>query len=506
MSAIARRAFLGRVAAASAFTIVPRRVLGGRGHVAPSDMLRLAQVGCGTQALRQVNTNLVRRPDVQFVAVVDPNRSSDDYVDWSPFGTRATVRKFLGNATWGEGDRATRAGRAVAREVMETWYRQQGRPAAGIREYEDFREMLGRESDIQGIVNITPDHQHAVINIATLRAGKAAISHKPVGATMHEVQQTLRAARESAAVSHLLAYSNRPDRHTLAAWIAAGAIGTVREVHNWTNRPFWPQGMQDYPTEAAPVPDGFNWTLWQGPEPDRPYHPTLTHTVYRGWYAYGTGCLGDMGHYSLWQPYRILELGVPEWVEARPNNEAAVSAARVSRGGRVSPVAFPKASTIRWRHPATPRRPAVDAFWYDGGMKPATPDELLEDNEDLGDEGMLLIGDAGKILCDFRANTPRLLPKRKQAAFAGSVPVPDYDQTAPDDEWTGAIRASRQSKGSFDAVGPLAKAVALAGIALRVPYKRLVWDDGAGRFSNNDDANRLVRREAYRDGWGSIVG
>ena len=109
--------------------------------------------------------------------------------------------------------------------------------------------------------------------------------------------------------------------------------------------------------DSPPVPDGFNWTLWQGPEPDRPYNPAYTFSVYRGWYAYGTGCLGDMGHYSLWQPYRILDLGVPEWVEARPSNDASVTDDRVSRGGQVSQVAFPKSSTVRWRHPATARRP-----------------------------------------------------------------------------------------------------------------------------------------------------
>jgi predicted dehydrogenase len=506
MSTLGRRDFLGRVAAASAFTIVPRRVLGGRGHVPPSDMILVAQVGCGTQALRQVNTNLVRRPDLQFVAVVDPNRSSDDYVDWSPFGVRATVRRFLGDPTWGEGDRATRAGRDVARTVMETWYRKEQRPAAGIRAYEDFREMLDREADLQAIVNITPDHQHGPINIAALRRNVAAISHKPVAATMHEVQRTLAAARESRAQSHLLAYSNRPDRHTLAAWIAAGAIGTVREVHNWTDRPFWPQGMLEYPLTSPPVPEGFNWTLWQGPEPDRPYHPAYTFTVYRGWYAYGTGCLGDMGHYSLWQPYRILDLGIPEWVEARPSNDASVADNRVSRGGRVSQVAFPRSSSVRWRHPATLRRPAVDTFWYDGGMKPPTPDALVEDGEDLAGEGMLLVGDTGMILCDFRANLPRLIPKRRHKAFEGSVTVPEFDTTSPEDEWAGAIKRGAKSKGSFEAVEPLAEAVAMAGIALRVPYKRLLWDAAAARFTNSDEANRLLRRASWRPGWDTLVG
>ena len=106
--------------------------------------------------------------------------------------------------------------------------------------------MFEKESDIQGIVNITPDHQHGSINIAALRKNKAAISHKPVASVLHEVRRVLQAAHDSSAPSHLLAYSNQPGRYTLAAWIASGVIGSVREVHNWTNRPFWPQGMHEY--------------------------------------------------------------------------------------------------------------------------------------------------------------------------------------------------------------------------------------------------------------------
>ena len=150
------------------------------------------------------------------------------------------------------------------------------------------------------------------INIAALKKGKAAIAHKPLALAAHELRRTLEASKAERRATHLLAYSNTPDRHTLEAWIKAGVIGTVREVHNWTNRPFWPQGWQEYYKSGPPVPAGFNWTLWQGPEPDRPYHPNYTFCLYRGWYAYGTGCLGDMGFYSLWQPYRILNLGVPE--------------------------------------------------------------------------------------------------------------------------------------------------------------------------------------------------
>lgn len=499
-----RRDFIGTMAAASGFMIVPRRVLGGPGHIPPSDMIVLAQVGCGMQAQRQVNTGFVRRPELQFVAVVDPNRDSQGYVDWSNYGNRNRVRQFLEDPKWAEGDSlagAGRGGREVARYIMETYYRKQNRPAT-IRAYEDFREMLEKETDIQGIINITPDHQHANINIAALKKGKSAIAHKPVASVLYDLRKTLEASKASAGATHLLAYSNSPDRHTLAAWINGGVIGNVREVHNWTNRPFWPQGYQEYYKSGPPIPDGFNWTLYQGPEPDRVYHPDYTFCLYRGWYAYGAGCLGDMGFYSLWQPYRILNLGVPEWVEGRPNNDAAVNERGISNGGRVSQVGLPKASTVRWRHPATASRPAVDTFWYDGGMKPQTPEELYEDKEDLADEGMLIIGDKGKILCDFRATNPRLIPKARQAAFAGSIVATDFDTTSPEDEWVNALKAkSKTSKGSFEQVAPLAEAVTLANIALRVPYKRLLWDAAKMEFTNSPEANKLVRREQTRPGW-----
>jgi len=506
MDRLNRREFLGGLAAASAFTIVPRRVLGGRGYRAPSDMILLAQIGCGTQAQRQVNAGMVRHPDLQFVAVVDPNRDSSNYVDWSPGGNRSTIRRFLEEPAWGQGDTGIRAGRDVAKEIMEIYYRKQQRPSAGIRAYEDYREMLEKERDIQGIVNITPDHQHASVNIAALRKGKAVIAHKPVAHVVSELRRTLETAREKSAITHLLAYSNSPDRHTLAAWINAGVIGHVREVHNWTNRPFWPQGWQEYHASGPAVPAGFNWELWQGPEPDRPYHPDYTFTLYRGWYAYGAGCLGDMGFYSLWQPYRILKLGIPEFVEARPNNDAYVEPNHVSTGGRVSQVGFPKASTVRWRHPATSDRPAVDTFWYDGGMKPQTPEELYADNQDLADEGMLFVGDKGKILCDFRATRPRLIPESRQRAFEGTIAAPEFDPATAEEEWVGAIKNHKPSRGSFEDVAPLGEAVTLANIALRVPYKRLLWDAQNMAFTNSPEANKLVRRDRVRPGWEFVAG
>ena len=292
--------------------------------MAPSDMIVLAQVGCGTQGQRQVNTGFVGRPDLQFVAVVDPNKDSQDYVDWGEGGNRDRIRRFLEEPGWGEGDTGIRAGREVARQIMETYYKKQKRPG-GIRAYEDYREMLEKETDIQGVVNITPDHQHAGINVAALRKGKAVIAHKPVASVQYELRRTMQAARESSAVTHLLAYSNNPDRHTLAAWIKAGVIGNVREVHNWTNRPFWPQGWQEYYKSGPPVPAGLNWALWQGPEPERPYHPNYTHAVYRGWYAYGSRL--PRGH-GLLQPVAAL----PHPGSRRPGVRRGAAQQRSLRG------------------------------------------------------------------------------------------------------------------------------------------------------------------------------
>jgi hypothetical protein len=137
-------------------------------------------------------------------------------------------------------------------------------------------------------------------------------------------------------------------------------------------------------------------------------------------------------------------------------------------------------------------------------MKPATPEEVYEDGQDLDDEGMLIVGDKGKILCDFRGNKPRLIPRSRHRPFEGFTLSEPFDTTAADDEWINAIRNKAKSQGSFEQVAALAEAVTLANIALRVPYKRLVWDAAKMEFTNSADANKFVRREEYRDGWDTL--
>ena len=308
-------------------------------------MILLAQVGCGTQAQRQVNTGVRRAgPAVRRRRRSQPQQRRT----MSTGATSATAPRSAGSSAIPTGARATTASAAAARCARRSW-----RPTTRSRTvrrrasaaYEDYREMLEKETDIQGIVNITPDHQHGSINIAALKKGKAAISHKPVATCSYEVRRTLEAhARASAVAPARLQQHARPAH-------ARGMDQGGRHRHR-------PRGPQlDQPSVLAaghagvsrvqpPRTGRLQLDAVAGSRARSSLPPDLHLPVYRGWYAYGAGCLGDMGHYSLWQPYRILELGVPEWVEARPNNDASVDDERSASGGRVSQVGFPKASTF----------------------------------------------------------------------------------------------------------------------------------------------------------------
>ena len=500
-SRLDRREFVRATAAASALTILPRHVFGGPGRVAPSDRLNIAQIGCGTQGIRQVDVELIQREDLQITCVCDPNTDSTNYVDWNLDTNRTMVRELLGDPTWGRQDGGVRAGREVARQIIERYYGRENRNgnSSGPRSYADFRELIDRETDLDAAVVITPDHTHATIAIALLEAGIAAISHKPVSNVVHEVRRAVEAARGASVPSHLLAFGDFPDYYRIASWIASGRIGTVREVHNWTSRPFWPQGRLNYPTEELSVPSGFDWDLWLGPVPYRPYHPDYTFAVYRGWYDFGGGCFADMGNYSLWGVYRLLDLEAPISVEARANSIPFLNEDRIAQR-TLSQVSYPLAGTLRFRHAARGERPAVDVYWYEGGIRPQTPSELLDLDEEIAPEGMMFVGDGGKILCNFRGLDPRLFVNGVEVEQEQSSDEPEAEVVSGTDEWIAAVKNGTKSRGSFEGVAPLAEATALQGIAFRFAGQRLDWDASTMSVTNVPGANELTRRE-YRPGW-----
>jgi hypothetical protein len=250
------------------------------------------------------------------------------------------------------------------------------------------------------------------------------------------------------------------------------------------------------------VPEGFDWDLWLGPEASRAYHPNYTHMVFRGWYDFGGGSMADMGHYSLWTVFNALELGAPASVEPMLSHNC-VLADGVSTTVK-NDFSFPTASIVRFKYPARGPRPAVDLIWYEGGMKPPTPEELGEDYRELPAEAMMFVGDKGKILAGFNVQNPRLIRGRKmQGSAAAEAPrrqPREPGQLSPGlRQWIEAAKGGAQSPGSFLNAGAISEAVNLYAAALRTGRK-LLYDAENMKITNVSEANKYLSRE-YRKGW-----
>jgi hypothetical protein len=455
-----RREFLAGAATAATFTIVPRRVLGGAGFVAPSDRITLACIGFGTQAIREIGS-ILASPDVEVVAVCDVEKDGVNYLEWGRNQIRDGIRKLIENPTWREGFSHVPGGRDVGKEIVDTYYaKQRGTESSkGCATYVDFRELLEKEKDVTAVKVMTPDHTHAAISIAALKKGKNVIVHKPLANRLLEARAVIGAARAKQLATHFLPASEGVGQKEALDMVRNGAIGTLREIHNWSMRPMWPQ-FPTLPTDTPPVPAGFDWTLWLGPSLDRPYHPNYTHTNFRGWYEFGGG-------------------------------------------------------SIRMRFAAKRDRPSLDIFWYDGGIKPPVPEELMAESKELDEEGMMFVGDKGKILGGFRAEDSQLIPDAKMRAYraANNLPEPtppergtrgDQDgrrgPSARDAAWIAAFKGGPASFGDFLLAGPICDAVNLSAISLRLGGRRLLWDSTAAKITNVPEANMFLTRE-YREGW-----
>jgi len=494
-----RREFIGSAAATAAVTIVPRHVVGGPGYVPPSDKLNVGYVGCGTQGMREM-AYLIQNPDIQIVSVCDPNKFTTDYVDWSLNGIRDSIRKVLEDDTWGEGLEGVPGGRDIGQNFVERYYgkNKPGGNYKGCPSYEDFREMLEKEKDIDAIKIMTPDHLHATISIAAINKGMHVVIHKPIANRIDEAQKVFKAAREHPEVStHLLAWSIRPGYELSLKWIKDGAIGTLKEIHNWSNRPVWPQFTSN-PSESVPIPKDFNWDLWLGCVPDRPYHPNYTHALFRGWYDFGGGSIADMGHYSLWPLFLTFGISRPP-LSAEARGTTTCEVVNHVSIPHVNDVAFPASCVIRFKFPEQETLPPFDLYWHDGGMKPPTPEELEEDNLELEREGMMFVGDKGKILLGFRGESPRIIPERKMKEYLKGEELPEDRGNRSDRHWIDAFKSNTQSPGSFLLAETVTETTNLGAIALRAG-KKICWDTVNKRITNDEAANRFLYRE-YRKGW-----
>ncbi len=346
--------------------------------------------------------------------------------------------------------------------------------------YRDFRKLLDERKDVDAVVVSTPDHCHAAASIMAMKLGKHVYCEKPLAHSVYETRALRKAAAESKVATQMgtQGSSHAGLRHAVEL-VKAGTIGDVREVHAWSDRPIWPQGI-DRPRETQAAPAELDWERWLGPAPWRPYHRAYLPFVWRGWWDFGTGALGDMACHVLNMAFLALDLGSPTTVEAE------------SSGGNDETA--PNWSIIRYQFPARGKLPAVKLTWYDGGKQP--PQELV--GEAITPNGSLLVGERGKLYArDDFGSSFALLPRGEFAALQPQPrPMPEI---AHHREWIAACKGGSTTTANFDFAAVLTEAVLLGNVALRAG-QRIEWDAPKMQAVGCPAAEKLLKRD-YRSGW-----
>ena len=350
--------------------------------------------------------------------------------------------------------------------------------------YRDYRQMLDEMDDrIDAVIVSTPDHAHFPAALMAIERGKHAYVQKPLTHTVGEAR-ALKAATARAGVVTQMGNQGHANEGTrlIREWIEAGALGTVREVHTWTNRPIWPQGMP-LPAPTG-VPGTLDWNLWLGVAPVRDYSPEITPFNWRGYWDYGCGALGDMGCHLMDAAFWSLNLRGPVRVSA------------VSEGG--TEVTAPKWSIVTYEFPARGALAPVKYVWYDGGRKPPIPEELGP-GATLPQGGSIYRGDKGAMLVlgDY-SETPRLIPEASMKAFKRPPKtIPRVPKSDPYLEWTTACHGGLAPGSNIvDHAADLTEFVSLGNVAIRL-NRPIQWDPVAGVCVGLPEADRLINKN-YR--------
>ncbi len=509
-NAIPRRKFLLQTAAtAAALTIVPRHVL-GRGFVPPSDTLNIAGIGVGGMG----RANLINLASQNIVALCD--------VDWGYAGKsldrldadidKLRTRIEAPPAETAPGQPAAEFDREKAKAQLANMIKLKTEHVPKAKRYKDYRQMLEQQKDIDAVVVATPDHMHATIALAAVDLGKHVYVQKPLAWSVDEVRRLARRAKETKVATQMGNQGHSFDEaRTAVEYVWAGAIGEVREVHVWTNRPlgFWPQGVPrpeplKVPADTLrwngtgvntrlaaalagdyPVPEGLDWNLFLGVAPQIDYHPIYHPFNWRGWTDWGVGAIGDMGAHLIDHSVWALNLGLPTTIEtiSTPFNGAS----------------YPSATFTFYEFPARGKMPPVKLTWYDGGLLPNRPDELGEEQLNKGG-GALLIGSKGKLLHDTYGLNPRLLPKSLHDSF-GKPPqkLPRIPGEHHELNWVDAAKGKAAASCPFEYAARLTEVMLLGVVALRAGTK-IHFDADNMRVTNAIGANDYLTRQ-YRSGW-----
>jgi predicted dehydrogenase len=368
--------------------------------------------------------------------------------------------------------------------------------------YRDFRELLEKEKNIDAVIIGTPDHTHAVVAMAAMKAGKHVYCAKPMTHTIAEARLLAKTARDMGVATQMSVQSCASDPAlTTAEWVQSGVLGPVREVHVWSDRPVWPQGI-DRPTDTPPVPKGFDWNLWLGPAPERPYNPVYHPFNWRGWTDFGTGALGDMGCHTLHVIVTALALGAPVAVQAStsfqmvpaPPEKADQSWMRARKIKH--PETYPDASIVTWDFAARPKHPPVRVHWYDGGIRPPRP-VGMDPGTPIEGDGILFVGDRGVLVSGFSGGVTFLSAPNARDFVPAEKKLPR--SIGHYKEWILAAKGGKPANCNFE-FGALLTEIALLGVIAQRTGKSLAWDAETGEFTNYDAANKLLSM-SYRSGW-----
>ena len=375
-----------------------------------------------------------------------------------------------------------------------------------VQKYRDYRKMLeDMGKDIDAVTVSTPDHHHGVAAIRAMRMGKHCFCQKPLVQTVNEARIMRQLAKEKNLATQM---GNQGSAETglrrSVEVIQAGVIGIPTELHVWTNRPIWPQGL-DRPAGSDPIPDKLDWDLWLGASKDRPYKKGYQPFNWRGWYDWGTGALGDMACHTVNMPFRALNLGYPDVVECE-------------MASRMYPEAFPKTSRIRFEFPQRGDLPPLKFWWYDGNpgdaFKPVRPPfevvrEVVNTYEKLPPSGALIVGDKGKLFSENDYGAQFFLAmKGKNEYLPGDQDeackaVPQSIPRSPGhmQEWFRMMKEGVPSYSNFDIAAYLTEIILLGCVALRVGEgRRMEWDGPNMRSPNLPEAAQFVKRD-NREGW-----
>jgi len=445
---VTRRGFLQTTAAAAtAMTVVPGHVLGREGETPPSGRLGIAGVGVGGMG----GGNIRNCSRENIVALCDVDRKY----------AAGTFKKY---------------------------------PKA--KTYTDYRVMLDKQKDIDAVVVATPDHTHAVITMAAMRAGKHVFCQKPLTHTVREARLIAQAA-EKYKVQTQMGNQGHSSEHIrlLREWIQAGAVGDVKEVHAWSDRPIggpWYANfaVKELPTSFPPVPDTLDWDLWLGPAKDRKYHPAYVPFKWRGWLDYGTGALGDMGCHILDPAFWALDLRQPTSVQAEVEHVKPGLANEV----------FPISSKLVYEFPARGKMPPLKLIWTDGHFEKKVPG-MMEEGRKMPASGAVIYGEKETILHGSHgAGGMRIIPESRMKAFQRPDKTIPRVKGGHEGDWLRACKDGSPASSNFSYGGPLTEMVLLGVIAMRVPGRKLLWDSKNLKFTNCPEANAFVHPE-YRKGW-----